>query len=62
MKKGSKRSKYTAEEHKARHAKAVGLTLEEFDRYLVVQREGKRWISVPRVRVKREEREARKSS
>jgi hypothetical protein len=62
MKKGSKVSKYTAEEHKARHAKAVGLSLEEFDRYLVVEREGRRWISVPRTQVKREQREARKTS
>lgn len=59
--KGGKVKKMSADEFKQRHAEHAGLSLEEFDRYLVVEREGKRWIAVPRTQVRREQREARRS-
>lgn len=62
MKKGGKVKSMTADEFKAQHAADAELSIEEFDRYLVVEREGKRWIAVPRTQVKREQREARKNS
>ena len=50
----------SAEDFRREHAAQARLTLEEFDRYLVVEREGDHWIAVPRTLVKREQREARK--
>ena len=50
----------SAEEFKRQHAAQANLTLEEFDRFLVVEREGDHWIAVPRTLVRREQREARK--
>lgn len=59
--KGGKVKRMSADEFKALHAEHAGLSLEEFDRYLVVEREGKRWIAVPRTQVEREKREARQA-
>lgn len=50
----------TADEFRRQHAEQARLSLEEFDRYLVVEREGDRWIAVPRTKWKREQREIRK--
>jgi hypothetical protein len=52
--------KPSAEEFRRQHAEQANLSLEEFDRYLVVEPEGDNWIAVPRTLVKREQREARK--
>ena len=52
----------TADEFRRDHAAQARLTLEEFDRWLVVEREGDRWIAVPRTKVRREQREARRRS
>lgn len=57
--KKQKVKKMTAEEFKVQHAADANLSLEEWDRYLVVEREGKHWIAVPRTQVRREQREAR---
>lgn len=50
----------SADEFRRAHASQANLTLEEFDRYLVVEREGDHWIAVPRTLVRREQREARR--